>query len=122
MRCTILSRARAFDPIVLNPVIHYRRTRAKKIARLLEDNYYTLMTTGAEAVEAAWEDYEAGFVSDEYLSVSKIKRSDYCAALDLMFYSLDRRGLLSVPAAFAGPRPPQRVSLFRKFKQKEALD
>lgn len=75
---------------MLHPRTFLMKSRAKKLAKILEENYYTLSTTGDEAVEIAWDEFERGLVTDEYLANAKISKIEYLAAIEYMYISLKK--------------------------------
>jgi len=79
----------------------WRRMRIRRVAQFLEENYYTLSTTGEDAVQAAIDDFLLGYVTEDQLEYLKVSKFEYVAAIDWMHDSLGKRGLLTAPAVAA---------------------
>lgn len=69
-----------------------------RLAELLEENYYTLTTTGAEAVEIARDDLARQYFSNGTNEEWQTTDSDIKSAIDYLEIKMHVEGKLGVPA------------------------
>lgn len=83
-------------------------TPTSEISSILCENYYTLVTTGRQALVACWADYHEGFF-DENLSEWGISNAELESAIVEFEARIIAEGLLNTEACFHGYAPASRI-------------